>query len=354
MIPNYIFFIIITISAFFLSSCRHSDSSTTTNNSSDITDSHFTSRNSDCGSYAGNYHSNVTDINNGKSYSGNTEITDNSTNCILSSNEIPNHNFNDANAGFVNSTSEQAGNYAIVKNTTMPLSSHSFSVPTALDLQTTDAVFLNGVTLDLLAAACYGVGNEPLGQEKVGCGNDQINNPWRYDPMSSLNQFGTDSHNAHTQPDGTYHYHGNPNAMFLQDCDLNAQISPLIGYAADGYPIYGPCYQDINTGNIVKATSSFRLKGNGGMRQLVAGYPLPVAGQGNVASNNYDGQFIGDWEYVENHGVLDECNGMTIDNQYGYYITDSYPWVLACFKGTVDSSFIKTGGQILKAQHRHP
>ena len=32
----------------------------------------------------------------------------------------------------------------------------------------------------------------------------------------------------------------------------------------------------------------------------------------------------------------DELNG-----QYGYYITDTYPWVLGCFKGTPDSSFNK-------------
>ena len=40
-------------------------------------------------------------------------------------------------------------------------------------------------------------------------------------------------------------------------------------------------------------------------------------------------------------GDLDECNGMTVDGAYGYYVTDQYPWVMACFQGTPDPSFRK-------------
>lgn len=32
---------------------------------------------------------------------------------------------------------------------------------------------------------------------------------------------------------------------------------------------------------------------------------------------------------------------MTIDGQYGYCLTASYPWVLGCFRGTPDASFGK-------------
>ena len=71
----------------------------------------------------------------------------------------------------------------------------------------------------------------------------------------------------------------------------------------------------------------------------MAGYQTPTAGNGGIASSNYDGQFRGDWEYVENTGDLDECNGMIVDGQYGYYVTDSFPWVLACYSGTPDQSF---------------
>ena len=54
---------------------------------------------------------------------------------------------------------------------------------------------------------------------------------------------------------------------------------------------------------------------------------------------SYDGTYTSDWEYSANAGDLDECNGMTIDGVYGYYVTDSYPWVMGCYKGTPDSSF---------------
>ena len=83
----------------------------------------------------------------------------------------------------------------------------------------------------MLAAACYGIGREPLGQEKIGC--FQTNTPWRYDPMSPLNQFGTDSHNAHTQPNGTYHYHGDPVAMYVS----GGKASGVIGFAADSFDL---------------------------------------------------------------------------------------------------------------------
>ena len=57
----------------------------------------------------------------------------------------------------------------------------------------------------------------------------------------------------------------------------------------------------------------------------------------------YSGRFIDDYVYNQNSptGTLDQCNGMTVNGQYGYYVTEAYPWVLKCFKGTPDSSFQK-------------
>ena len=224
---------------------------------------------------------------------------------------------------------------------------------TARSLNTTNALMRNGVVVDLLAAACFNVGNEPLGREKIGCGQEQLDNPWRYDPMSPLNGFGTDAHNAHTQPDGTYHYHGSPLAMYNLDCEAAGEASPVVGFAADGFPVYGPCFTDPTDGVVRKAKSSYVLKNNGGLRQAVAGYTTPTAGVGLVNSSNYDGQFIGDYEFRGGAGDLDECNGMTVDNQYGYYLTDAYPWVLGCFKGKPDSSFEKTGPALKNRLHGH-
>lgn len=315
---------------------------TASNTNVNITDIEFSNRSGDCADYAGSYFSNVSDVQRNTDYTGDVTISAGSNSCSFSVNEIPNHDFNET-GNFATNASEQSGNYEVDRNPSIQ------SANTAMSLRTTNAITLNGVVIDLLAAACYGIGDEPLGEEKIGCNDDQINNPWRYDPMSSLNRFGTDEHNAHTQPDGTYHYHGDPVAMYAQDCESIQEASPVVGFAADGFPIYGPCFSD--NGSVRKAQSSFVLKQ--GTRQTVDGYDTPVEGQGVVASNQYDGQFIGDWEYSAGNGDLDECNGMTIDGQYGYYITDSYPWILSCYKATPNSSFNKGGNALINLMHRH-
>ncbi|WP_171041140.1 YHYH protein [Pseudoalteromonas aurantia] len=318
---------------------------TASNTSVDITDKIFTNEAVSCRNYEGSYFSNVSDIKRAADFTGDVMLTVNNSTCTITMNSIPNHDFNDETASFATNASEQNLVYNV------PITPTLASSITAQGIGTTEGVLLNGVTLDLLPAACYDVGSEPIGQEKIGCGADQNDNPWRYDPMSSLNAFGTDSHNAHTQPSGKYHYHGNPVAMFNQTC--GSRSSAVIGFAADGYPIYGSCFKDSNTGIIRKATSSYVLKNNGGARQAVSGYTTPVGGTGAVASSNYDGQFRGDWEYQANQGDLDECNGMTVDGQYGYYITDTFPWVLGCFKGNLDTSFTAGPQNLQRRSHSH-
>ncbi|WP_420588955.1 YHYH protein [Bacterioplanoides sp.] len=309
--------------------------------STDITNVNFSKSSGDCRDYVGSYRSQVRDENRSMVFNGQVTISATDNSCSIASNEIPNHNFHDGNARFATNVSEQSGSYSVTRNP------QAAAQTTELSLGATNVIFLNGVTADLLAAACYGVGNEPLGREKIGCGQNQINNPWRYDPMSSLNNFGTDSHNAHAQPDGTYHYHGNPMAMFNQSCESDAQVSPVIGFAADGFPVFGPCIND--NGTVRKARSSYQLKS--GARQAVSGYQTPVSSQGDVASGNYDGQFRGDYQYSAASGDLDECNGMTVNGQYGYYLTDSYPWIIGCYRGSVSSSFSRAPAAFSRHSH---
>ncbi len=289
-----------------------------------ITNILLTNRSQNCEDYIGEYSSYVHDINNNSSFVGELVISSNNQKCMFSSNSIPNHDFNNGTENFRNSTREVIEVFNIAKYPSNAQSS------TALSLGIDDAIMLNGVKLDLLAAACYGVGPDQLGQEKIGCGDEYIGNAWRYDPMFLLNNFGTDIHNAHTQPDGAYHYHGNPNALFEQT-NPNEE-SPVIGFAADGYPIYGSYISDNQI--IRKVESSFLLKS--GTR-----VPLGAEEDGDFPGGNYDGTFREDYEYVEGLGDLDECNGMTYNGTYGYYVTESFPWVMNCFKGEVDSSFDK-------------
>jgi len=295
----------------------------------DITNALATSRSGDCTTYANTYTSNVTDLNTGRNFSGDVSIIVSGSKCVFWSNGIPNHDMGEGTS-FPNTISRVNQTYTIPSSPTIA------SSPTT-NIWKNSVILLNGGVIDLLPAACYDVGNEPLGSEKIGCGPDQLEHPWRYNVMSSLNTFRTDTHNAHVQPNGLYHYHANPMAMFETDCSSTTGASPVVGFAADGFPVYGSCISE--NGSIRSIHSSYQLKDGGGPRQGVSGYTTPTAGTGSVDSANYDGQFRGDYEYVAGSGDLDECNGMTVDGQYGYYITDSFPYVLNCFSGTPDATW---------------
>jgi arylsulfatase A-like enzyme len=277
----------------------------------DITNAILARQSENCVDYIEQFTSTVNDINEGVVFQGDLVISTVGDKCIFNTNAIPNHDFNDGGSAFPNKVSAQNDQFEI---TTSPTKATQV---TALSLQVDNAILLNGVKVDLLAAGCYGVGNG-----KIGC-NDMAQ-PWRYDPMHSENGFAVDSHNAHAQPDGTYHYHGTPHALF--DDSAN-QDSPVIGFAADGFPIFGSYFDD--QGDIRSARSSYRLKS--GPRPDGTGEP----------GGTYDGSFRDDYEYVEGLGDLDECNGMTVNGGYAYYITAAYPYVLSCFTGTPDSSFTK-------------
>ncbi len=277
----------------------------------DITNVILENKSQNCVDYIEQFTSTVNDINKGKVYHGDLIISQVGNKCIFQTNAIPNHDFNDGGTAFPNNVSEQNDLFEITISPTIAIQS------TNISLQVDNAIMLNGVKVDLLAAGCYGIGNG-----KVGC-ND-MSQAWRYDPMYEANGFAVDTHNAHAQPDGTYHYHGSPLALFD---DNNSQNSPVIGFAADGFPIFGSNFDD--QGVIRKAQSSYRLKS--GVRPSGVGEP----------GGSYDGAYRDDYEYVEGLGDLDKCNGMTINGVYGYYITQSYPYVLACFSGTPDSSFTK-------------
>ncbi len=306
----------VTVTALaLLSGCGSSSDTSSTDTSTgtstmDITNAILTNRSANCEEYVKTYTSMVTDIQNDTDFDGSLEITVEDGKCKFTSNAIPNYDFNDGSGNFATDVSEQALNVEITTNPTIA------STTTALSLSTDNAIFLNGVKVDSVAAGCYGVGN---GQ--IGC--DDMSAPYRYDPVYA--GFGTDSHNAHTQPTGEYHYHASPVALF--DTEGNSE-SPVIGFAADGFPIYGSYIDD--NGEIRKVTSSYAVK---------TGDRITI--DGINPGGSYTGEFVTDYEYVASSGDLDECNGMEVDGVYGYYITDDYPYVLGCYKGTTDSSFNK-------------
>ena len=157
---------------------------------------------------------------------------------------------------------------------------------------------------------------------------------WNYAAMTGKTDLGLDMNHAHVQPNGAYHYHGLPTDLVKGDNP--SRHSSLLGYSADGFPIYG-LYGFANpkspSSGIKKLSSSYRLKK--GTR------PGGSSGPGGT----YDGTFVQDFEYVAGLGDLDVCNGrdtVTPDyptGTYAYFITQSYPFIPRCYRGSPDSSF---------------
>ena len=92
----------------------------------------------------------------------------------------------------------------------------------------------------------------------------------------------------------------------------------FIGFAADGYPIYGSFFKDPKTGEVRKARSGYTLKK--GTREETAPKDLTVPNPGG----KHNGMYNSDWEWTD-AGDLDACNGMTVNGQYGYYVIDEFP-----------------------------
>ncbi|MEP5759101.1 MAG: hypothetical protein ABJ327_07300, partial [Litoreibacter sp.] len=122
----------------------------------EITDVLLSDRSANCADYADTYSAEVTDIQSAKSLSASLAITATGDSCEISSNAVPNHDFNAAGQ-FVTPLAEQNQSY------TVPANPSFAAEPTALSLRYDNAVFLNGVKLDLLAAGCFGVGNGRIG-----------------------------------------------------------------------------------------------------------------------------------------------------------------------------------------------
>jgi hypothetical protein len=154
---------------------------------------------------------------------------------------------------------------------------------------------------------------------------------------------------GHPAPNGEYHHHVNPACLYnASDGTVHA---PLLGYAFDGFPIYG-AYGYANpdgTGGITRIRSSYRLRDITSRTTLPDGTALTPGQYGPAIGGQYPlGAFIEDHEYVPGLGDLDEHNGRFCvtpdypDGTYAYFVTldengdPAYPYVLGpTYYGTV-------------------
>ncbi len=169
--------------------------------------------------------------------------------------------------------------------------------------------------------------------------NDR-NSGWHYEAKGNAFSLGLDTNNAHVQPNGAYHYHGVPTDLLARLSGGQAQMT-LIGWAADGFPIYAVWgYRDADNpaGGVVALKTSYQLKG--GTRPTADSQP----------GGTYDGSFVEDYEYVPGRGDLDDCSGRFgvtpefPNGTYHYVLTADYPFVPRAFRGTPDASFRTRGG----------
>lgn len=167
-----------------------------------------------------------------------------------------------------------------------------------------------------------------------------------------------DSCFGHQPGNGQYHHHVQPVCLRAQ---LNDNLtlsysgrtgntyrertsgwthSPILGWALDGYPIYGP-YGYSNAADAGSAVK--RMKSSFQLRAITQRHSLPTwalsfhAGVSqNLASNRYGpdvsvhfplGRYIEDYDYVAGSGDLDQYNGRTTvtpefpKGTYAYFVT---------------------------------
>jgi len=162
---------------------------------------------------------------------------------------------------------------------------------------------------------------------------------------------------GHPAPNGEYHHHLNPGCLY--DDGDKSQHSPLIGFAFDGYPIYG-AYGFTNpngTGGIKRMLSSWRKRDITVRETLANGTQLTAAQYGPAVSTTYPlGLYLEDFEYVAGLGDLDVHNGRMCvtpdypDSTYAYFVTLDetraavFPYIIGpTYYGTVQAG--NTGPQ---------
>jgi hypothetical protein len=139
----------------------------------------------------------------------------------------------------------------------------------------------------------------------------------------TISYAGPDSSNGYLTQNDAYVYRMDPVLLYTKNPAVH---SPLLGFALDGYPIYGPHgYANADgTGGIIRNTSSYQLKTDLRLVQQSIANGTKYATLGSPT-----GAYIEDWQYVAGAGTLDQHNGRMV-------ITPEYPYGTYAYFVTVD------------------
>ena len=237
-------------------------------------------------------------------------------------------------------------------------------------------IFINGVALfdyrdgvgwnSTTNSLCGGPGNPPCP------GGPMAGTPWSRDALPA-EKPGFDCSKGHPAM-GNYHHHQNPSAFKLDKtvistvCNLydadglyaidSSKHSPLIGYAYDGFPIYGAFgYKNIDGfGNEIT-----RMKSGWSLRNITVrthhADGTDVADGPAISSTYPIGYFKDDYEFISSNSpdVLDEHNGRFCktpeypNGTYAYFATvdanwnSAYPYVVGpTFYGNTSNRKVTT------------
>jgi hypothetical protein len=247
-------------------------------------------------------------------------------NVYISANSIPSYNIGPWN-GNPNTPSAQAFVWKItrtpVQNTSTAVTSPNGSI----------GVWSNGVSIF-------------NARDAMSYNNGGI---WNQDALVSEGAS-FDNCLGHPAPGGLYHNHVNPTCLY-DDAD-STNHSPIIGYAFDGFPVYGAYgYTNVNgTGAIKRMATSYRKRNITDRTTLANGTVLTSGQYGPSLATFALGKYVEDYEYVQGLGDLDTHNGrfcVTPDYPngiYAYFVTINaslypvYPYVIGpSYYGTVQA-----------------
>lgn len=209
-------------------------------------------------------------------------------------------------------------------------------------------VFINGVAMfDYRDGVSWKNSTNSLAGGPLGGQGDNV---WNRDAVVA-ERVGFDCAKGHPAM-GNYHHHQNPSAFNLDlavisnVCDLyladglyvidSTKHSPLLGFAYDGFPVYG-AYAYKNTdgsGGITRMKSSYSLRNITNRTHYANGNDVT---DGPAVNSTYPlGLFREDYEYittsVNTPDYLDEHNGR-------FCITPEYPNGIYCYFATVDENW---------------
>ena len=259
-------------------------------------------------------------------------FTTNETHIEITSNGIPNHDL-ESGPGCCTSTQE-----------------HMWTIPLDPTNQTecNPSVSTDGCTMaPERGAVAFAANGVPIFGPEDGPGGDAVaGQEGAYEEDRQHVWLGIC--HAHSGPGGEYHYHADSNCIHWHPDEENGESwsdysidssrnvtghSPIVGFALDGYPIYGFVGWD-SDGEVTEMTSSYRLK------------------DGETGYNGID-----DYEYVSGLGDLDSCNGQFgatpdyPDGVYHYHTTwvngeggIGFPYFINCYRGVMESGGAGNGG----------